>query len=90
MLFFIPISDRSWQRTLRNSKNSHDIVITLEDGQVSGRLGEKIARYYGNSNINVLNYMAKKEFPDRVALDGLYSKYHLTKELITTDIKTLI
>ena len=36
--------------------------------------------------MKVLNYGAEKEFADRVDLDELYNKYHLTKELITKDI----
>ena len=68
----------------------YSVVITLEDGVVDGGFGEKITRFYGKSNIKVLNYGAKKEFTDRIALDELYKKYHLTKELITNDIKEIL
>ena len=37
--------------------------------------GEKIARYYGDSHLKVLNYGAKKEFTDRVSLEELYKRY---------------
>lgn len=36
--------------------------------------------------MKVLNFGAKKEFTDRVPLEELYERYHLTKELITKDI----
>lgn len=71
---------------LENLKNEHDLVITLEDGILSGGFGEKISRFYGNSDMKVLNFGAEKEFTDRVPLEKLYERYHLTKELITKDI----
>lgn len=67
-------------------KQNHSVVITLEDGVVDGGFGEKIARFYGSSNMKVLNFGANKEFTDRIPLDKLYEKYHLTKELIVQDI----
>ena len=75
---------------LNNLKNSHDIIITLEDGVLDGGFGEKISRFYGNSNVKVLNYGAKKEFTDRVPLDELYSRYHLKPELIADDLKKIL
>lgn len=75
---------------LTKIQENHSVVITLEDGVVDGGFGEKITRFYSKSNIKVLNYGAKKEFTDRIALDELYKKYHLTKELITNDIKEIL
>lgn len=37
-------------------KADHRIVVTLEDGVLDGGFGEKIARYYGDSDMRVLNY----------------------------------
>ena len=74
------------KKMLEDLKKNHKIVITLEDGIIEGGFGQKIASYYGNSNMKVLNYGAEKEFADRINLDELYNKYHLTKELITKDI----
>lgn len=75
---------------LEDLKKDHDLVITLEDGMLAGGFGEKVTRYYGNSNIKVLNYGGKKEFTDRVPLDELYARYHLTKELIVEDVSLLL
>ena len=78
------------EELLENLKKDHKIVITLEDGELDGGFGEKVTRFYGNSDMKVLNYGAKKEFTDRVSLDELYSRYRLTKEQIVEDIeKTL-
>ncbi len=67
-------------------KSNHSVVITLEDGLLNGGFGEKIARFYGNSDTKVLCYGATKEFTDRISLDELYTKFRLKKELIIEDI----
>lgn len=75
------------ENVLNELKGNHKLVITLEDGCVDGGFGEKISRFYGNSNVKVLNFGGKKEFTDRVPLNVLYKRYHLTPELIVDDIK---
>lgn len=75
------------ENVLNKLKENHKLVITLEDGCVDGGFGEKISRFYGNSDVKVLNFGGKKEFTDRVALNVLYKRYHLTPELIVDDIK---
>jgi 1-deoxy-D-xylulose-5-phosphate synthase len=75
---------------LEDLKKDHNLVITLEDGTLDGGFGEKITRFYGSSDMKVLNFGAEKDFPDRVQLNELYEKYHLTTDLIVEDIaKTL-
>lgn len=75
---------------LEELKKDHSIVITLEDGELDGGFGEKVARYYGASDMKVLNYGSYKEFTDRAPIEELYQRYHLTKELIAEDIKILL
>ena len=75
---------------LESLKSNHCLVITLEDGMIDGGFGEKITRFYGNSEMKVLNYGSFKEFTDRVSYSELCQKYHLTKELITADIKSCL
>lgn len=77
------------EELLNKLKENHDVVITLEDGVLDGGFGEKIARFYGNSNVKVLNYGAKKEFTDRIPLQELYNRYRLTKELILEDLESI-
>ena len=84
---FITGIDKELLETL---KADHKIVITIEDGILNGGFGEKIARFYGNSDMKVLNYGAKKEFTDRVPLDELYNRYRLRKELILEDIEKIL
>lgn len=75
---------------LEDLKLNHKVVITLEDGILDGGFGEKITRFYGNSDIKVLNYGAKKEFTDRIPLDDLYNEYRLKKELIVEDVMKML
>lgn len=70
---------------LNTLKKEHELVLTLEDGEVNGGFGEKIASFYGNGEMKVLNFGSKKEFTDRVPLPELYKRYHLTPELIVQD-----
>ena len=75
---------------LEGLKANHSVVITLEDGELDGGFGEKVTRFYGNSSMKVLNFGSRKEFTDRVPLEELYNRYHLTKELIVEDIKGIL
>ena len=50
------------EELLETLKKEHKLVITLEDGILEGGFGERIARYYGSSDVKVLNYGIKKEF----------------------------
>ena len=75
------------EELLNKLKENHKLVITLEDGCLDGGFGEKISRFYGDSDVKVLNFGGEKEFTDRVPLKVLYEKYHLTPELIVKDCK---
>lgn len=75
---------------LQNLKEDHKIIVTLEDGQLNGGFGEKIARFYSDSAVKVLNFGGKKEFTDRMPIEQLYERYHLTKELIVQDISNIL
>lgn len=72
---------------LESLKTDHSVVVTLEDGSVSGGFGEKIARFYGNSDMRVLNFGGEKMFTDRMPMEEQYAKFHLTPELIVEDIQ---
>lgn len=71
---------------LQELKANHDVVVTLEDGVLDGGFGEKIARYYGNSEMRVLNYGVRKEFVDRYAVDELMKANRLTDVQMAEDI----
>lgn len=71
---------------LDDLKRDHTLVITLEDGVLDGGFGEKIARYYGPSDMKVLNYGVKKEFIDRYDVEEQLKKNRLTVPQIVEDI----
>ena len=78
------------ENMLNSLVEDHEVVITLEDGLLNGGCGEKIARFYGDKDVKVLNFGATKEFTDSVPVEELYTRYHLTKELIVDDIKSAL
>ena len=67
-------------------KEQHLVVVTLEDGILNGGFGEKIARFYGASDMKVYNYGLKKEFLDRYSVEEVLKENHLTPEQICEDI----
>ena len=73
-------------KLLEELKKDHSLVITLEDGILDGGFGEKIARFYGNSDMKVLNYGLKKEFLDRYDIGKLLTKNRLKADLIVEDL----
>ena len=71
---------------LNSLKENHKVIATLEDGVLDGGFGEKISRFFAPSNMNVLNFGAKKEFVDRYNIKEFLKVNHLTDELIVEDI----
>lgn len=78
------------EKLLKELAKNHQVVATLENGELDGGFGEKIASFYGASEIKVLNFGAKKEFTDRVPYDELMKRYHLTSEQIVADIMAVL
>ena len=77
-------------KLLEQLKANHDVVITVEDGILDGGFGEKIARFYGNSDVKVLNYGLKKEFLDRYNPQEIIEANRLTPEQIAEDVCGII
>ena len=75
---------------LEGLKKHHSVVVTLEDGILDGGFGEKIARFYGDSDIKVLNFGLKKEFLDRYNPEDVMKENHLTAEQIAEDILAVL
>ena len=75
---------------LEELKKEHEIVITLEDGILEGGFGEKIASFYGITDMKVKNYGIRKSFPDRYVVSELLEENGITVEQIIKDIKEMI
>ncbi len=67
-------------------KYGHKLVVTLENGVLDGGFGGKIAGFYKNTSVRVLNFGAKKEFMNLVPIEEQYRRYRLTDEQIAADI----
>ncbi len=76
--------------TLDSLKNEHSLVVTLEDGCKDGGFGERIASYYGTSDMKVLVGGVKKDLYDRYNLQQLLSDNRLLDEQIVEDILAII
>lgn len=75
---------------LEELKETHKLVVTLEDGVLTGGFGEKVARFFGTSEVKVLTYGGKKEFTDREALESIYQRNRLRASQIVEDVQRVI
>lgn len=71
---------------LNELKQNHNQVITLEDGILEGGFGEKIASFYGNTDMKVKNYGIKKAFYDKYDVNELLKANKLTPQQILAEI----
>ena len=78
------------EELLNNLKKDHYIVLTFEDGILDGGFGQKIASFYGDSNMRVLNYGLGKEFYDRYNPESLLEHLGITSDAIINDIKKIL
>ncbi len=76
--------------TLEALKTNHNLVVTLEDGCKDGGFGERIASYYGTSDMKVLVCGVKKGLYDRYNVEQLLKDNRLLDEQIVEDVLALI
>lgn len=77
-------------QTLDMLTENHSLVVTLEDGCKDGGFGERIAAYYGTSDMKVLVGGIKKDLYDRFDLQQLLSDNRLLDEQIVEDIINIL
>lgn len=75
---------------LEQLKKNHRVVLTLEDGVLDGGFGEKIARFYGDSEVRTKCFGLKKEFLDRYEVSEVLRENHLTAEQIAEDAAAML
>ena len=76
--------------TLEALKMNHKLVVTLEDGCKDGGFGERIAAYYGTSDMKVLVCGVKKELYDRYDVEQLLEDNRLLDEQIVSDVVDIV
>ena len=76
--------------TLDALKSDHQLVVTLEDGCKDGGFGERIAAYYGTSDMKVLVCGVKKGLYDRFDVEQLLSDNRLLDAQIVEDVLAIV
>lgn len=76
--------------TLDALKANHQLVVTLEDGCKDGGFGERIAAYYGTSDMKVIVGGVKKDLYDRFDVQQLLADNHLLDEQIVEDVLNIV
>lgn len=71
---------------LRSLQADHQLVATLEDGSVDGGFGERIARFYGPTEMKTLCFGVRKALYDRYDVQQLLSDNGLTDEQVAQRI----
>ena len=74
------------EEMLESLKADHEKVITLEDGALEGGFGEKIASFYGDSDMRTLCFGIKKGLYDRYDYQLLAKDNELTPEQIVARV----
>lgn len=74
------------EEMLESLKADHEKVITLEDGALEGGFGEKIARFYGDSDMRTLCFGIKKGLYDRYDYQQLAKDNELIPEQIVARV----
>lgn len=72
--------------TLEGLKTDHQLVVTLADGCKDGGFGERIASFYGLSDMKVLVGGIRKGLYDRFDVEKLLSDNNLLDEQIVDEI----
>lgn len=78
------------EKVLDGLKANHKLVVTLEDGSKDGGFGERVASYYGTSDMKVIVGGIKKDLYDRFDAQQLLSDNRLLDEQIVNDILDII
>lgn len=69
---------------------THRVVVTLEDGALTGGFGERVARHYGPTSVRTLCYGAAKEFVDRYSVPDFLQANRLTPPQVAADVLTAL
>ena len=76
--------------TLNALKADHSLVVTLEDGCTDGGFGQRIAAFYGPTDMKVWVGGIKKGLYDRFDLQKLLADNHLLDEQIVEQVLKLV
>ena len=83
------VSDLDYD-TLDSLKKDHQVIMTLEDGELQGGYGVNVASYFANSNIKVLNYGITKKFHTDFKASELLEECGMSVEKLVNDVKNYL
>lgn len=72
---------------LNKLKLNHQLVITLEDGELMGGYGQNIASFYGTDKMQVKNYGISKAFHTDFKAEDLLAENGMSVENLFNEIK---
>lgn len=78
------------EELLNNLCQTHQLIITLEDGILDGGFGSKVASFCGCQDVKVKNYGLKKDFYDRYVPETLLEESGITVDKIVEFVKNNI
>lgn len=78
------------EELLTKLKENHELIITLEDGELMGGYGQTIASFYGDMDMKVKNYGISKAFHTDFKADELLAENGMSVEKLTFYIKSNI
>ncbi|MBE6876821.1 MAG: 1-deoxy-D-xylulose-5-phosphate synthase [Ruminococcus sp.] len=75
---------------LDSLKGNHQLVITIEDGELMGGYGQNIASFYGDSTMKVRNYGISKAFHTEFQPEELLAENGISVEKLTEEISSFL
>ena len=75
---------------LNDLKENHNLVITIEDGELMGGYGQNIASFYGDTNMKVKNYGISKAFHTDFEAEKLLDENGISVNKISKVIKEYV
>lgn len=77
------------EELLNKLEENHDLVITIEDGELMGGYGQNIASFYGDTNMKVKNYGISKEFHTDFVAEELLEENGISVDKISKVIEEI-
>ena len=74
------------EEVLNGLKKDHKAVITIEDGLVDGGYGQRIASFYGDTDMRVINHGLRAEFHTGYKAEELLREHGIAVDLLTEEI----
>ena len=85
-----PLCISSLDQTTLDSLKDYKVIVTIEGTILDGGYGQKVASYFGNSKVKVLNYGLKKEIIDRFEPQVILKENNMETNQIINDIIKLV